>query len=76
MGGIHFLKVFFFLHVMKLIGIIAPFTSLFCINYILEGVMNESRSHPNDSDFENKMTKKGLQKIKVTIYTNEGPPPF
>ena len=47
-----------------------------CDNQVKNGYMNEQRSHPNDSDHENKMIKKSLKELKVTIYTNNVDLPF
>ena len=33
--------------------------------------MNEQRPHPNESNLDNRMTKKGLKEIEVTSYTNK-----
>ena len=33
--------------------------------------MNKSGSHPNESDYEDMITKKNLKELKVIIYTNK-----
>ena len=35
--------------------------------------MNETKSHSNESDSEDRMTKKDLKKMKVITYTNKTP---
>ena len=41
-----------------------------------EGYVNEPRQHPNESNHEDKMTKKDLKKLKITTYTRQEAPSF
>ena len=37
---------------------------------MFEKYINKSRTHLNESDYENRITKKDSKQLKVTIYTN------